>query len=178
MENETPEIPETTTALARTEFEDTINSKLADAIVETQLLDMFTITIKPNAVYDVLKTLKEEKELGFTYLTTMCGTHFPNTEKELLGMTYMLHNLEKNWRIRIKTYFTLDNAELQSVVPLYSSANWMEREAWDFYGIKFKGHPNLKRILNMEDLTVFPLRKDFPLEDPNRGDKDDSQFGR
>ena len=54
----------------------------------------------------------------------------------------------------------------------------MERETYDFYGIQFEGHPNLKRILNMDEMTVFPLRKDFPLEDPTRHDKDDSMFGR
>ena len=54
----------------------------------------------------------------------------------------------------------------------------MEREAWDFFGIKFKGHPNLIRILNMEDFPAFPMRKDYPMEDPTRRDKNDSMFGR
>jgi NADH-quinone oxidoreductase subunit C len=168
----------TAVKVINTEFEDNVKSKLAAAIVDCIMLDMLTITVKKDSVFEVLKTLKEEKELGFAYLTTMCGTHFPNADNEVMGMTYMLHNLEKNWRIRIKTYFKMNDAEVQSVTPIFDSANWMEREAWDFYGIKFKGHPNLIRILNMEDINFFPMRKDFPLEDPNRGDKDDSQFGR
>ncbi|MBC7411983.1 MAG: NADH-quinone oxidoreductase subunit C [Bacteroidia bacterium] len=185
MEQPTNETNATTTetpvSIVNTAFEENVKAKLADAMEDIVMLDMLTVTIKHNKVYEVLQILRDEKELGFTYLTTLFGTHFPKNEhntENLLGMTYMLHNLEKNWRIRIKTFFSIDDAQVQSVVPLFDSANWMEREAWDFYGIKFKGHPNLIRILNMEDIPFFPMRKDFPLEDPNRSDKDDSQFGR
>jgi NADH-quinone oxidoreductase subunit C len=66
----------------------------------------------------------------------------------------------------------------RSAVDLWPAANWMERETWDFFGIRFEGHPNLKRILNMEDFPAFPLRKDYPLEDPTRQDKNDDFFGR
>ena len=65
-----------------------------------------------------------------------------------------------------------------TVTDLWDTANWMEREAWDFFGIHFSGHPNLKRILNMEDFPAFPMRKDYPLEDPTREDKNDTFFGR
>ncbi|MFZ1333481.1 MAG: NADH-quinone oxidoreductase subunit C, partial [Flavobacteriales bacterium] len=68
--------------------------------------------------------------------------------------------------------------EFDTATDLWPTANWMEREAWDFFGIKFKGHPNLIRILNMEDFPAFPMRKDYPMEDPTRKDKDDSMFGR
>ena len=67
---------------------------------------------------------------------------------------------------------------MQSVIDLFAGANWMERETWDFYGIIFKGHPQLKRLLNMDEMVSFPMRKEFPLEDSGRTDKDDRFFGR
>jgi NADH-quinone oxidoreductase subunit C len=72
----------------------------------------------------------------------------------------------------------IGNPVLPTAVTIWPAANWMERETYDFYGILFEGHPNLVRILNVEDMTVFPMRKDFPLEDQTREDKNDSMFGR
>jgi NADH-quinone oxidoreductase subunit C len=164
--------------LIKQEFQDGIKSKLGDAVLDVQMLDMLTITVKRDAIFNVIKCLKEESEFNFMYLTSMCGMHFATSPNEQLGMVYMLHNLEKNWRVRIKIYFPINDPNVQTITPLFSAANWMEREAFDFFGIVFKGHPNLKRILNMEDITFYPMRKDFPLEDPNRKDKNDSMFGR
>ena len=81
-------------------------------------------------------------------------------------------------RIRVKCRTTANDLEYPTTTDLWPTANWMEREAWDFFGIKFQGHPNLTRILNMEDFPAFPLRKDYPMEDPTRKDKDDRFFGR
>jgi NADH-quinone oxidoreductase subunit C len=72
----------------------------------------------------------------------------------------------------------LGNPVVPTVTDLFSGANWMERETYDFYGILFEGHPNLKRILNVEYLDYFPMRKEYPLEDPTREDKDNRFFGR
>ena len=128
-----------------------------------------------NAIADVAKTLRDE--LGFHFLTTLCGMHHPGQELEL-GVVYHLHNMRAGHRIRLKSFTTLKDAEFDTATDLWPTANWMEREAWDFFGIKFKGHPNLKRILNMEDFPAFPMRKDYPLEDPTRQDKNDTMFGR
>ena len=65
-----------------------------------------------------------------------------------------------------------------TLTHLFTGANWMERETYDFFGVVFEGHPNLKRILNVEDMIMFPMRKEFPLEDQVRGDKSDKMFGR
>ena len=91
---------------------------------------------------------------------------------------YQLHNLPKNWRIRIKTFFPVTNPEVPSLTPLFPSANWQERQEYDFFGIIFKGHPNLKRILNMDEMNYFPMRKEYALEDAGRDDKNDTMFGR
>ena len=74
--------------------------------------------------------------------------------------------------------FLIIHIQVPSVTPLFSAANWLERETFDFFGIQFTGHPNLVKILNMEDQPYFPMRKQYPLEDGTREDKDDSKFGR
>ena len=139
--------------------------------------DQLSLTIESDSVYKTLELLRDSPDLGFAFLTDICGVHYP--EQPLpLGVVYHLHNMAENVRIRVKTYLPINNPEIQSVTGLFASANWMERETFDFYGIIFKGHPNLKRILNVEYLDYFPLRKEYPLEDPTREDKDNRFFGR
>jgi NADH-quinone oxidoreductase subunit C len=86
--------------------------------------------------------------------------------------------MPKNLRIRIKIFVPENHLEVPTATVLWPTANWMERQEYDFFGIIFKGHPNLKRILNMDDITFFPMRKEFPLEDQTRDDKNDAMFGR
>ena len=95
-----------------------------------------------------------------------------------IAMMYQLHSLVTNCRLRFKAFTTADDLQFDSLIPVFSAANWMEREAYDFYGFKFKGHPNLKRILNVEDMDYFPMRKEYKIEDETRTDKDDTMFGR
>jgi NADH-quinone oxidoreductase subunit C len=138
--------------------------------------DMLNVTVKKEVIHDVLLFLRDDLELQFNFLTTLCGMHYPETNQ--LGVVYHLHSFTNNHRIRIKTATDLGDPKIQTITTIWPSANWMEREAYDFYGIIFEGHPNLKRILNMDEMTDFPMRKDFPLEDQTREDKDDSMFGR
>ncbi len=137
--------------------------------------DLLCIQVRKEALHDLLRNLRDE--LGFHFLTTCCGMHFPGEAQEF-GLVYHLHNMRAGHRIRVKCRTTANDLEFQTATDLWATANWMERETWDFFGIKFKGHPNLKRILNMEDFPAFPMRKDYPLEDPTRQDKDDRFFGR
>ncbi len=137
--------------------------------------DVFTIVIASESVKKIITFLKEKHQ--FIFLTDLCGIHYPEQEKEL-GVIYHLHNLIENKRIRIKTFVTKDHPQVESIVSIYAGANWMERETFDFYGIDFVGHPNLKRILNVEYMDYFPMRKEYPLEDATRTDKDDRFFGR
>ena len=126
----------------------------------------------------MIQFLKEDEELNFHFLTDLCGIHFPdNDDNHQYAVVYHLHNWVENTRIRVKTYLNA-NPEVDTIIDLFLSANWMERETWDFYGIIFKGHPQLKRILNMDEMVSFPMRKEFPLEDSGRTDKDDRFFGR
>lgn len=129
--------------------------------------------------FEVMKFLKEDEELRFNFLTDVCGIHYPDfPEGEKFAVVYHLHNWIDNVRIRFKCFLSGTNPEINSVVDLFVGANWQERETYDFYGIKFIGHPQLKRILNMDEMAVFPLRKEYPMEDMNRTDKDDRFFGR
>lgn len=140
-----------------------------------RLYDTMCFVVPKEKIHEVLQFLRNE--LDFTFLTSLCGMHFPGLELEL-GAVYFLHSMRNGHRIRVKTHVSMQEAALPTVTDLWPAANWMERETWDFFGIHFTGHPNMKRILNMEDFPAFPMRKDYPLEDPTREDKDDTYFGR
>lgn len=137
------------------------------------------LILPKNKIFEVVKLLKNDTQFGLDFLTTMCGLHFPDNDKELeFGMMYQLHNMSNNTRLRIKTFFSREDLVLDSLTSLWATANWMEREAFDFYGFQFKGHPNLSRILNMDEMDYHPLRKEYRLEDGSRLDKEDKYFGR
>ena len=141
--------------------------------------DVFSFEATPDILHEVIRFLKEEQDLNFHFLTDLCGVHFPdNDDNHQYQVVYHLHNWVENVRIRVKTYLEKENPEVKSIIDLFLCANWMERETWDFYGIVFKGHPQLKRILNMDEMVSFPMRKEFPMEDSGRTDKDDRFFGR
>jgi NADH-quinone oxidoreductase subunit C len=140
--------------------------------------DIFSFEAAPDSIREVIQFLKENQDLNFHFLTDLCGIHFPdNDDNHQFAVVYHLHNWVENVRIRVKTYLT-ENPQVDTISDIFLSANWMERETWDFYGIDFKGHPQLKRILNMDEMVSFPMRKEFPMEDSGRTDKDDRFFGR
>ena len=140
--------------------------------------DIFTLEATPSTIHEVIRFLKEQEDLNFHFLTDLTGIHFPdNDDEHQFAVVYQLHNWVENVRIRVKVYLP-ENPEVKTVTDLFLSANWMEREAWDFYGINFNGHPQLKRILNMDEMVSHPMRKEFPMEDSGRTDKDDRFFGR
>jgi NADH-quinone oxidoreductase subunit C len=126
----------------------------------------------------VLQYLYEEPSLGFTFLTDLCGVNYPNNLGAELVVVYHLHNFSENIRLRYSVSTSVNETAVFTASKLFESANWMERETYDFFGINFVGHPNLKRILNVEEMDYFPLRKEYPLEDQTRIDKDDEMFGR
>lgn len=126
----------------------------------------------------VLNFLFDNDELKFRFLTDLCAVHYPEQRGRELAIVYHLHNLEDNIRIRFKVFTSTDTPDVYTATGLFSAANWMERETYDFYGVNFVGHPNLKRILNVDEMDYFPMRKQYPLEDQSRIDKDDEMFGR
>jgi NADH-quinone oxidoreductase subunit C len=126
----------------------------------------------------LLQFLYDDPELRFQFLTDLTAVHYPNQKGRELAVVYHLHNLVDNIRIRYKVFTDIEKPDVFTATKLFESANWMERETYDFYGVNFVGHPNLKRILNVDEMNYFPMRKEFPLEDQTRVDKDDAMFGR
>jgi len=126
----------------------------------------------------VLNFLYDDQELKFRFLTDLQAVHYPDNKGRELAVVYHLHNLVDNVRIRFKVFTDINTPDVYTATGLFSGANWMERETYDFFGVNFVGHPNLKRILNVDEMDYFPLRKEYPLEDQTRIDKDDEMFGR
>ena len=158
-----------------------INSKLNElfpgAVESAELTYDFPVFyIHKDKIHDVLSVLKNEPEFDFHFLTDLTGIQ--SADEKQLGVIYHLHNMPKNYRVRVKTYFDINKPEIPTACDLWPGANWMERETYDFYGVRFKGHPNLKRILNVDEMDIFPMRKEYPLEDQSREDKSDKMFGR
>jgi NADH-quinone oxidoreductase subunit C len=126
----------------------------------------------------VLNFLYDDNELKFRFLTDLQAVHYPDEKTRELAVVYHLHNLVDNVRIRFKVFTDINTPDVYTATGLFSGANWMERETYDFFGVNFVGHPNLKRILNVDEMDYFPMRKEYPLEDQTRIDKDDEMFGR
>ena len=126
----------------------------------------------------VLNFLFDDEQLKFRFMTDLCAVHYPDNAGKELAVVYHLHNLVDNVRIRFKVFTNINTPDVYTASGLFSAANWMERETYDFFGVNFVGHPNLKRILNVDEMDYFPLRKEYPLEDQTRIDKDDEMFGR
>ena len=126
----------------------------------------------------VLNFLYDEEDLRFRFLTDLAAVHYPAFVARELAVVYRLHNVVDNVRIRFKVFADIKQPDVYTATGLFATANWQEREAYDFYGVNFVGHPNLKRIQNVDEMDYFPQRKEFPLEDQTRIDKDDEMFGR
>ena len=125
-----------------------------------------------------MQFLYDDVELGFRFLTDLTAVHYPDRKGEEIAVVYHLHNMQKNARLRFKVFSPAEKPDVFTATKLYETANWMERETYDNFGVNFVGHPNLIRILNVDEMTYFPLLKQYPLEDQTRIDKDDEMFGR
>jgi NADH-quinone oxidoreductase subunit C len=167
-------------ALETANIQEIVTQKFGNKVLNFAMSrDIFSFEATPDAIHEVIRTLKVDENLNFHFLTDLCGIHYPdNDSTHQFAVVYHLHNWIENVRIRVTTYLNAENPEVNTITDLFLCANWMERETWDFYGIVFTGHPQLKRILNMDEMVSFPMRKEFPLEDSGRTDKDDRFFGR
>lgn len=155
-----------------------LQENFPDKIVEIpDAHHLLTVLVDVEDVIDILRFLKGSNELQFIHLTDITAAHYPHLEKEF-AIIYHIHSLVYNIRIRVKVFLDGPNPEIPTATVVWKGANWMERETYDFFGVNFLGHPDLRRILNVDDMDVFPMRKEYPLEDPNRVDKKDLYFGR
>jgi len=167
-------------------MEETKNNKLVQLLSEKFIgkitgveepYGLLTFETTKDVIIAVLQFLKEDAQTNFNFLTDITAVHYPE-KKHGIAVVYHLHNMVEKIRVRVKVYIDQHHPEIPTATTLWKGANWMERETYDFFGVKFVGHPDLRRILNMDDLGVFPMLKQYPLEDPNRVDKKDEYFGR
>lgn len=140
--------------------------------------DMLTFEVPKDLNLKVLQFLYDDEDLKFRFLTDLTAVHYPTYKGRELTVVYHLHNMVDNCRIRFKVFAPIEKPDVFSATKIFASANWQEREAYDFYGVNFIGHPNLIRIQNVDEMDYFPQRKEYPLEDQTRIDKDDEMFGR
>jgi len=122
-----------------------------------------TAVIAPEALSDVLTFLRDDPACEFEMLTDVTAVDHLGQEPRF-EVVYHLYSLAKNHRLRIKARLPADEPTIASAVPVYAPANWMEREVWDLYGIRFENHPDLRRILLYDEFEGHPLRKDYPKE--------------
>ena len=167
-------------ALETIQIQDKLSETFGETVSSFNLeKDIFSFEVASDKITAVILFLKNDPELRFHFLTDLCGIHYPdNEESRQFAVVYHLHNWYENKRIKIKAFIQGEKPEIKTISNIFLSSNWMERETYDFYGINFIGHPQLKRILNMDEMISFPMRKEFPMEDSGRTDKDDRFFGR
>ncbi len=160
-----------------TELVDLLGEKFGEQLFDvSEPYGLLTFSTTKDKVIEVLSFLKENGKINFNFLTDITAVHYP--EKEQLAVVYHLHSMVSGIRVRLKVFLHENDPRIASATVLWNGANWMERETYDFFGVKFEGHPDLRRILNVDDLPVHPMLKQYPLEDPNRVDKKDEYFGR
>ena len=140
--------------------------------------ELLTFTAPKDLNLKIMTWLFDEPTLNFRFLTDLTAVHYPDRTGEEIAVVYHLHNLVENIRMRMKVFTPVAQPDVYTATGLFSSANWMERETYDYYGVNFVGHPDLRRILNVDEMDYFPMRKEFPLEEQTRVDKDDEMFGR
>ncbi len=123
-----------------------------------------TILLKKEGVLLVLAFLKDNPDLDFNFLMDLTAVDYLGRQDlARFEVVYHLYSLKFNRRIRVKALIPEEDLEINSAVNLWPAANWYEREVWDMFGIRFKSHPNLKRLLMYEEFQGHPLRKDYPV---------------
>ena len=143
-------------------LEKLINSELSSKIKNSSIVyDELLIEINENDLTDVVQFLKSNENCKFRQLIDIAGVDYPEDEKRF-ELVYLFLSHELNVRIKLLIKFQLDQS-INTITKIFPSANWMEREVFDMYGIKFKNHPDLRRILTDYGFKGHPLRKDFPL---------------
>lgn len=143
-----------------------LRTKFADSILDIQSFrGDDTAVIQPVAIRTVAEFLKNDPELDYDFLMDLTAVDCLRLgTKHRFEVVYHFFSLPRKHRVRIKVPLGGSNPELDSIVFLWAGADWYEREVWDMFGVKFRGHPNLKRILMYEEFEGHPLRKDYPIQ--------------
>ncbi len=131
------------------------------------------VRVPSDRLAEVMRFLREDVRCSFEQLcdlTCVDYLDFPKA-RDRFGVTYCLLSVSKGWRLWVKCFVNDPEPEVPSVTAIWKGADWLEREVWDLFGVRFKGHPDLRRILTWEGFQAHPLRKDYPLR--GRGERED-----
>jgi NADH-quinone oxidoreductase subunit C len=143
-----------------------LKERFADAVLDCkEFRGEITVTVKKEKILEVLKCLKEE--LRFNFLTDVTAVDYLGQDPRFM-VVYNVYSIPNKERIRIKAPVTENDCTIDSATALWNAANWLEREVFDLMGVRFNNHPNLVRIMMTDDWVGHPLRKDYPLQGPDR----------
>lgn len=141
-----------------------ITAQFSSIVIDTHdFRDDQTVTVKRNCGDEFFKFLRDDAALSFNFLMDITAVDYHSKKDERFEVVYHFYSLKHNHRLRIKIPVPMEDCIADTIAPLWKTANWYEREIWDMYGIKFRGHPNLRRILLYEEFKGHPLRKDYPI---------------
>lgn len=141
-----------------------IKSKIGDNVIDSHdFRGDQTVTVKKGSIYGLLQFLRDDPSLTFDFLMDITAVDYWKRKPVRFEVVYHLYSLKYNHRVRVKVPVPENDCIVDSVLPLWQTSNWYEREIWDLYGIKFHGHPDLRRILLYEEFKGHPLRKDYPI---------------
>ncbi|HEX9779480.1 MAG TPA: NADH-quinone oxidoreductase subunit C [Geopsychrobacteraceae bacterium] len=143
-----------------------LKAKFSSAVLDVVAFrDELTVTVEKGRIVEISAFLKEE--CGYNFLCDLCGVDYLGQQPRFM-VVYNLYNITSKKRLRIKVAVDEQNACVDTVSGVWATANWHERECWDLMGISFSNHPDLRRILMAADWEGHPLRKDYPLQGPDR----------
>ncbi len=141
-----------------------LRARFGVAIAEaTEFLGQLSVRVARDSIVAVCEALKRDAETPFNFLSDLTCVHYPDNFDAPFEIVYNLYSMSGNTRVRLKVA-TTDDEGVESVTGVWSTANWMEREVYDLFGVRFRNHPDLRRLLLPPDWQGHPLRKDYPLE--------------
>ncbi len=144
-----------------------LREKFAASIIDVvEFRGEVTVTVAKTAIIEILSFLKQS--LQYNLLTDLTAVDYLGKKEERFMMVYLLYSIPNKDRLRIKTPVSEENCSIPTATQVWRTANWLEREVYDLFGVTFEGHPDLRRILMTDDWVGHPLRKDYPLQGPDR----------
>jgi NADH-quinone oxidoreductase subunit C len=148
-----------------------LTDQFGDAVTgHEKFEEQFSIFIDSAVLFELSRFMREDEPTGFDLLADICGVDWINQPEKRFELVYNFYSVKKNLRVLIRTFLPdSERPSIRSIQPVYSGADWLEREVYDMLGIEFEGHPDLRRIITPDGFEGWPHRKDFPLtyEAPN-----------
>lgn len=140
----------------------------SDVVGMAEYRSQASVTVKRDNIVDIARWLHDEPDLSLDLLRDLCGVDYADSRDVRFAVVYQMYSVKHNHLLRVYAQVPADDPQIDTVTPVWEGANWHERECYDMFGITFKGHPDLRRILLPEDWEGHPLRKDYPAEGPEK----------